>query len=433
MLIISYFFPPAGGVAVLRTVKLAKYIKKYGIEPVVLTPEFPITHRIDENLLEEIDCEIVRTPQFYLPRISGFKKRSLSEKEITKASKYRKFIASIFRNIVRQFLYPDQELGWIYYAYKSGLRLIRDNEIDILYATTPPVTNMIVLLLLSLKTNLPVVLDFRDDWLCYPLKPYKRYSNWVNPIYYLVDRIFEKYLLKRANLVMSVSRQLLMRLYNRYKSIDKRKFIFIPNGYDEEDFEGVQPAERDDKFLIVYSGTFSPPRKPEVFLWGLKQVFNLRPDIKDDLRLMIVGDVIGDYPIIINDYGLTEIIDVKNGLSHKESISYILSADTLLIINPDYKSAGDTFLPSKLSEYIRAKKNIIAITPQGATSDLIDDWDLGYTADHNDTDGIVDIIIKSYDGNNRTDINISDELLNEFNREELAKKVVMAILDNIEN
>ena len=48
-LIISYYWPPAGGIAVHRCLKFAKYLRAFGWEPVICTadnPEYPI---LDES------------------------------------------------------------------------------------------------------------------------------------------------------------------------------------------------------------------------------------------------------------------------------------------------------------------------------------------------------------------------------------------------
>ena len=41
VLIISYYWPPAGGIGVHRCLKFAKYLRDYGWEPVIFTAENP--------------------------------------------------------------------------------------------------------------------------------------------------------------------------------------------------------------------------------------------------------------------------------------------------------------------------------------------------------------------------------------------------------
>ena len=57
MLIIAYYFPPAGSSPIQRTLKFVKYMREYGYEPIVLTTEsdsFVNTYPMDQSLLSDI-------------------------------------------------------------------------------------------------------------------------------------------------------------------------------------------------------------------------------------------------------------------------------------------------------------------------------------------------------------------------------------------
>lgn len=430
MLVISYFFPPAGGVAVLRTVKLVKYLPKYGIEPTVLTPQFPITPIVDEKLLREVNCEIVRTPQFYQPAIKGTRHRSVDTDVELKDSFFRRALHKILWSLFKQIIYPDIQFFWIYHAYKEGVRTIRDGDVDILYATTPPITNIIVQLLLRLKTGLPLVVDFRDDWVGYPLRSQARYSIWINPLYYLLDRVLERYILKEASLVISVSNPLLNSIKNRYKGISGDKFICIPNGYDNDQFEGVKPAKRDDGFLMVYTGTFDTFRNVEPFLRGLKLSLERDDRLKKDFELRIIGGVWEKNKEMIEELGLSDYVNLSGRASHKVCIRNILSADCLLLINPPASRKGAEFLPLKFSEYLRANKDILAVTPEGPVYDIIKKHNLGYAVDHSDIEGIANAIISIYK-NRKTGRDVNREIVREFDMERLIERISVEIRERI--
>ena len=54
VLVISYYFPAAGGPGVQRWLKFVKYLRDFGVEPVLYVPEgaaYPVT---DESLAAEI-------------------------------------------------------------------------------------------------------------------------------------------------------------------------------------------------------------------------------------------------------------------------------------------------------------------------------------------------------------------------------------------
>ena len=64
VLIITYYWPPAGGSGVQRWLKFAKYLPKFGWNPIVYTPENPYFDVTDNALLNDIPngVEVWKTP-----------------------------------------------------------------------------------------------------------------------------------------------------------------------------------------------------------------------------------------------------------------------------------------------------------------------------------------------------------------------------------
>ena len=54
VLIITYYWPPAGGRGVQRVLKFVKYLPEFGIQPVVLTVEDGDYPAMDESLAKEV-------------------------------------------------------------------------------------------------------------------------------------------------------------------------------------------------------------------------------------------------------------------------------------------------------------------------------------------------------------------------------------------
>ena len=54
VLVITYYWPPAGGPGVQRWLKFVKYLRDFDIEPVVYIPENPTYPIQDESLIDEI-------------------------------------------------------------------------------------------------------------------------------------------------------------------------------------------------------------------------------------------------------------------------------------------------------------------------------------------------------------------------------------------
>ena len=68
-LIITYYWPPAGGSGVQRWVKFSKYLPSLGWQPVIYTPENPQVPFIDRSLDADVpeEAEVIRRPitEFY--------------------------------------------------------------------------------------------------------------------------------------------------------------------------------------------------------------------------------------------------------------------------------------------------------------------------------------------------------------------------------
>ena len=63
ILIVSYYWPPAGGPGVQRWLKFVKYLPDFGWTPTVFIPENPSYPLLDDSLVREVpeDVEIIKT------------------------------------------------------------------------------------------------------------------------------------------------------------------------------------------------------------------------------------------------------------------------------------------------------------------------------------------------------------------------------------
>ena len=68
VLIVTYYWPPAGGPAIQRTLKFVKYMRFFGWEPVILTVENGEYPAIDPSLIQEIPDNIQVYKTKGLPR-----------------------------------------------------------------------------------------------------------------------------------------------------------------------------------------------------------------------------------------------------------------------------------------------------------------------------------------------------------------------------
>ena len=133
VLMIAYFFPPIGGSGALRPLKLAKYLPESGWAPVVLSVRNPDWYyAVDADLLDELPAA-VKCHYSHMLR-----------------SAWIYYLLNPFRlrfpdKLIRRYLFhPDEQIGWIPFAYSAAVRIIRDNDICALYSTSSPLSSHLI-------------------------------------------------------------------------------------------------------------------------------------------------------------------------------------------------------------------------------------------------------------------------------------------------
>ena len=168
VLIICYYWPPAGGPGVQRWVKFIKYLPNFGIEPVVLIPENPSYPFQDDTLINEIspDLSLFKLPikePYKLANIFGEKSKRLSSGIINPSNK-QSLIERLLLFIRGNFFIPDARIMWVNSAYKKAKTLIKNFNIDTVITTGPPHSIHLIGHKLKNNCNVSWISDFRDPW-----------------------------------------------------------------------------------------------------------------------------------------------------------------------------------------------------------------------------------------------------------------------------
>ena len=172
VLLVTYSFPPVGGVGVLRSASLARYFPGEGIRLDVLTARNASAVGTDSRLLKEIPAEVTvhRTITLDLP--FGIKKRIKrliagarppTPKPAGPATVDK---PNFLKRALQDILQPDPQVTWLPVLSRAARRIVRERKIDLVLITVPPFSS--VLLVERLRKDfprLPIVTDFRDEWL----------------------------------------------------------------------------------------------------------------------------------------------------------------------------------------------------------------------------------------------------------------------------
>jgi hypothetical protein len=170
VLIISYYWTPAGGGGVQRWVKFVKYFRDFGWEPVVYTVsngDYPILDPTLENEVPE-GVEVIRTPIWepydLYKTITGKKKGEKIDANFLSEGKKWSWKEKIGVFVRGNFFIPDARCFWVKPSVSYLSDYLKQHPIDAIVSTGPPHSCHLIALGVKEKFGLPWIVDYRDQW-----------------------------------------------------------------------------------------------------------------------------------------------------------------------------------------------------------------------------------------------------------------------------
>jgi glycosyltransferase involved in cell wall biosynthesis len=370
VLLVSYLFPPCGESGVQRNLKYAKYLPGCGWQPYILTTKEITYHVYDYSILSDIPkvAVLIRAGSFDPHRLSAL----ISPPNISQSahgavrnaniSKHPRAL-DLYRKLRDWIAFPDANMGWIPFAFQKGIKAIRENKIDIIIGSVGPYTSAILSKMLSKKTGIPYVLDFRDGWIDDP------YLIRPTPLHKRAHSILERSIVAGANGVCVYGDYLYQQFAKRYPQLIGRMEV-LTNGFDSADCEGIEPAHKKVSWRrIVFCGSLYEYFSPH-FIKVISALRLLPEDILNTLEIVFVGrNELCEAQKFITAAGLNDHIKLMGYMPHHVALSYLISADASLLLLP----IGDIQSYSgKIFEYLMIKKPIVAcIEPEGTCAALL--------------------------------------------------------------
>src|ERR1035441_3851169 len=328
VLLVTYSFPPAGGVGVLRAASLARYLPAEGIRLSVLTTRNASAVGSDPKLLDEIPAavSVYRTVTIDLP--FGIKKRI---KKLITGSKSGKITASVdapagkpnfLKRALQDVLLPDPQVTWLPVLTRVACRLVRDRHIDLVLITAPPFSS--VLLVEKLRKAFPrlsIVVDFRDEWLSTTIElvGFSRSERARR-----VARNAEASAVENATAIVAVTEAACREIRTRYPQEPDSKFLHIPNGYDSTRLlrSGLFPKPRPDgKIVVVFIGTVYASTDTTTLVHALQ---SLPKELKSRFRLRFIGHI-EEHRFRESLLQLGDMVELKGYLRSEEHTSELQS------------------------------------------------------------------------------------------------------------
>lgn len=432
VLIITYYWPPAGGPGVQRVLKFAKYLPEFGWQPIILTVKNGEYPAIDETLASDIpeSCRVYKTkslePNFLYKKFTGMDNDMsipvavLAEKDVN----WKKKIANWIR--LNLFI-PDAKIGWLPFAVKKGKKIIKREKPDIIFSSSPPPTVHLIAMKLAKWSGIKWVADFRDPW-----TKIHYYENQERiKISQKLDSKYEREVLNNAVVITSISQ-----LYiedDFAKKVSSKKCINIPNGYDESDFSNFTSETIDNKkFVIMHLGVVGEERNPTNLFKAIK-IFTSSGKINaKNFSLVFVGDIDSSVKDSIEDYKITEFVEIIPYLPHKEALEYTQKASVMLLLVTQ-SERNRRIIPGKTFEYMRTGKPILALGPEdGEVAGIITHTNTGTVISYDNFEKIYNTILYFYNlwVKNKLKINPISNTILSYSRKNLTKKLVN-VFENI--
>jgi glycosyltransferase involved in cell wall biosynthesis len=414
VLIITYYWPPAGGSGVQRWLKFVKYLQAFGIEPVVYTVDNASYLKEDFALVNEVpkNIKILRQPIWEPTSLLFWKKKKQVKNGVANLS------SGGFLSFIRgNFFIPDPKVMWVKPSVNYLQRYLDANPIDVIISTGPPHSMHLIAERLHKKNDIKWLADFRDPWTdLYYNAAFKKLSFAKYS-----DKKMEHNVLKKADCILTVSAT----LQQEFSKIAKRVEV-ITNGYDEEVPEN-QMAALDTVFSISYIGLLPNESNPKVLFEVLRQFCIEIEDFKKDLQLNFIGDIAMEVKAEIRRNGLEENTSFLGYVSHQKAIAYQCASQVLLLLIPNVKN-NKGILTGKLFEYLAAKRPILALGPEeGDLANILKASNAGVVVAYDNQEKLKLEIYKSYQAYKENCLGVSSISIEKYHRKELTKNLAVLL------
>tara|TARA_B100000780_G_scaffold279120_1_gene255724 strand:+ start:4763 stop:6058 length:1296 start_codon:yes stop_codon:yes gene_type:complete len=378
LLVITYYWPPAGGPGVQRWLKTSKELKKKGVDVEILTlDENSATYPLKDVSLvletENITVHKTKSINWFHSYQNITRRKEVPFSGFANQAGKPGPLQKISRFIRGNFFLPDPRKGWNRFAVKEAIILHAKKPYDAIITTGPPHSTHLIGKALKRRINCLWFADFRDPWT--DIYYYRQFYPTFLARHY--DNHLERSVLRKSDMIITVSNDLKRILNNKVPEVPKDKFLEIPNGYDPEDFSKTKTRSRNETFTLVYAGTLTLDYPVESLYSSLKIILNKS---SNSLSLKIAGrpaeECVKYLYELSNRYSNFQF-ESLGYISHQKSVKLMESSDMLLLLIPDLPN-NKGILTGKIFEYIGSGRPIWGFGPKdGDAQDILQECKAG--------------------------------------------------------
>jgi len=463
VLVLTYRWPPQGGVSVQRVTKFVKYLARQGWRPVVHTVTNPYAPVRDQGLERDVPAGVAvyRTPTVeweavesslagMVKRLRGGGHKSSGNgssgdgpsREATTATVGRTErearttrhgqLGAVGNFVWSKLLIPDPQIVWAGAAYVRSLAIARRERPDVIFSTSPPNSVNILAAALARKLGVPWIADMRDPW-----TEGIRRKQWYpgNSARQAREERWEKEIFTRASAVVVTTEATRDDFLRKYAWCPPERVSVITNGFDPEDFAHVsaQPKFLEPGLLhVTVTGTVETLFDLMPFLSAVRDLVCASADARRLLRVNFVGAKRQPlYDEFIAREGIADVVRFYPFKPHAESVQYVADSTVLMLCQVPREDSGAIKIQGKMCEYLYTRKPILALTIPGETASILQRAGLGRVVDPRDQPAIhaalAQLVDEFRDG--RLVVHPDQATIDEFDREKQAVKLARLLAE----
>ena len=373
MLLVTMYFPPAGGGGVQRPLKFATHLPAHGIETHVLAPDDPKWIHSDPELAPPTQAWIHRA------RYLGPRARKLADDLHGRAGLER--LAVQARSLSRRVLVPDENVSWNLTAIPAAVRIARAEGIDVVLTTSPPNSVHLIGAAVKRTTGARWVADLRDSIAAHPHRRVERIAVRVKE---RASASVARLVARQADAIVASSDA----IAEEARALKPAGTLTtILNGADFDDFAGLE-YRRSDVFRLTHTGSFLGRRDPRPFLTALAG------SELDAVVARFVGDFRASDREWAERLGLGSRLELRPYVPRREALRLQRESDALLLLIPEAGGRGTGVLSGKVFEYLAAERPILAaVPPEGAAAELVRGTGVGVVAPPDDVPALTAALV----------------------------------------
>ena len=419
LLIVARDFPPCALIAAQRSLRLARDLSKFGWVPYVLTAsrrcQIPVDGSFGQDVLSSIPIETRPCWSIWRHTLDWRSARPW----------WRWLLGLAGRTLDKLFIAPwipiDGQYPWVTSASRRGASMVRRHHIDLIWATTPPLSSLYLGRRISRRTGVPYVVDFRDVRRWPPRSEMPRQ----------LARSFraEEEVLRDAIGLTHVAPRQAEILTEHHAFLRDKPRCLAYNCFDRTEIE-IEKTTFDRPTIIHGGSLYGGMRRIGGFLAAVSRLRSGDAETSGNLLFIQYGTDHGDGAYLARgriDHGLGDGLRAEAQLPRMEFLKHCRGAAILLLVvghNTGIAEHADA-IPGKLYDYFAACRPILVIGPEGCEAGkMVARANRGIALDSDDADRIAQAIELLLEGRGESgELDLSLDAVREFDAETVVGKM----------